>query len=223
MELKIASPMAVRFACMNYHYAKSVPAAQVAYSVFEQKEFCGVVVYGHGSNPHMPFVYSKWFGQLLELVRVALNGKQEMTSAVVGRSLKLLKKDAPLVDMVVSYADIDQGHDGIIYQATNWIYVGIVEENQSSHAVINGKKMHPRSIGAKYGTRAIEWLKLNIDPSAKYLKTKGKHKYLMPMNKKMRKLIHPLSQPYPKADKAGDDRDHRNSGGAAPTYPLQKE
>jgi hypothetical protein len=199
MRLKIASSIAIRYACMNYHYAKAVPSVQVAYSVFnDEGDFCGVIAYGLGANPAISAIYSKWSGQVLELVRVALNGKHTVSSAVVSMSLKLLKKDAPLVDLVVSYSDLDQGHLGVLYQATNWVYSGCVEQNNKSYAILKGKKVHPRSIGSKYGTRAIEWLRLNVDPNAEYIETKGKHKYLYPLNRKMRKQIEPLRKSYPK-------------------------
>ena len=63
-------------------------------------------------------------GEVLELVRVALNGKQPCTSECVAASLKQIHKDAPQVKLVVSYADMDQEHIGTIYQATNWLYLG---------------------------------------------------------------------------------------------------
>lgn len=217
MILEIASQQAIRFACLTYHYSKTIPPAQVSYSVFNKRnEFCGVIVYGHGANTHLAAIYNKWPGQVLELVRVALNGKQNTTSAVVGRSLRLLKKDAPLVDLIVSYADQDQNHTGTIYQASNWTYVGPVEEGQTSSAIIFGKKMHPRSIGSRYGTRALEWLRLNVDPKAYYLTTKGKHKYLKAMNKETQKLIEPLSKPYPKRIKQAMAGTTGTAGGQRP-------
>lgn len=39
-----------------------------------------------------------------------------------------------------------------------------------------------------------------IDKNAVEFITKGKRKYLMPMDKKMRKQIEPLRKPYPKID-----------------------
>ena len=74
----------------------------------------------------------------MELVRVALNGKQEKTGSAVAKSLWLLKKKAPVVRLVVSYADSEQGHSGIIYQATNWIYTGF---SIDSNLIIDGEPL----------------------------------------------------------------------------------
>ena len=218
----MASTLAVNYACRRYHYAKTVPLAMVSYSVFnDTNEWCGVIVYGLGAIPNIARPYFKWQGQVVELVRVALNGKQGQTSQVVGLSLKMLKKDAPLVDLVVSYADVDQEHLGVIYQATNWVYTGITQEGKGGYFIIHGKKRHGRSLNNYGFIQSVEWLRLNVDPNAEVFTTKGKHKYLMPLNRKMRKQIEPLRKPYPKRPKQGDDSFQENSGGATPTRTLQ--
>jgi len=196
--LTLANSNAVKYACMNYHYAKRVPISTVAFNVYEDEEWCGVIVYGYGANPHIAEIYDKWPGQVLELVRVALNGKQKTTSECVALSLKKLKKYCPLVDLVVSYADVDQGHKGIIYQATNWIYVGLMNEGAKSDFIIKGKSIHPRSVGAKGWKVSLEWIRANVDKNATQNITKGKHKYIYPMNKKIRKKVKELAQEYPK-------------------------
>ncbi len=189
---------AVQYACRNYHYAKRVPISSVAFNVYEDKEWCGVIVFGYGANPHIASIYDKWPGQVLELVRIALNGKQTTTSECLALSLRELKKCCPLVDMVVSYADEDQDHKGVIYQATNWIYTGLMNEGKKSNFIINGRSMHPRSVGGKGWKVSLEWIKLNIDKNATQEVTKGKHKYLFPLNKKMRRRVIGLGMDYPK-------------------------
>lgn len=141
----------------------------------------------------------------MELVRVALNGKQEHTSQAVALALKELKKDCPLCRLVVSYADCDQDHLGTIYQATNWIYAGHIENKNNLCYMIKGKKMHKKMVGDytrnRYGFLSMENVKraYNTEDVLR-IDTKGKRKYLMPMDKQMRKQILPLAQPYPKTD-----------------------
>ena len=128
MRLEKASTKAIRYAIMNWHYSKSVPMVQVAYAVFnDQMEWCGVICYGIGATMNIAKPYKLAGGEVVELVRVALNGKQGSTSKAVSISLRLLKKDAPLAKMVVSYADSEQGHFGTMYQASNWYF----EKNSS--------------------------------------------------------------------------------------------
>lgn len=147
-------------------------------------------------------------GGVLELVRVALNGKQEHTSQAVALAIKELRKDCPLCRLIVSYADCDQDHLGTIYQATNWIYVGTRLQNSTDASwIINGKRYHGRIIsdwvkahGGLKGLTREQFLQKYYDPNAKPFVTKGKRKYLMPMDKRMRKQILPLAKPYPKTD-----------------------
>ena len=82
------------------------PAVQYGYNVYnDNDEWCGVILYGGGANNNMPKSFGKNAGEVLELVRVALNGKQETTSKAVAMSLKQLHKENPLCEIVVSYAD----------------------------------------------------------------------------------------------------------------------
>lgn len=139
-------------------------------------------------------------GEVLELVRVALNGKQKTTSECVAKSLKRLHNDAPQVKIVVSYADVDQNHNGIIYQATNWIYLGKNGEGNRSAFIINGKKTHPRTIGSIGGVQSLEWVRKHLDPNATEFRTKGKHKYIFVFNKRLRKKYLQQAKPYPKSE-----------------------
>lgn len=199
MELRLATFTAVDYACNEFHYAKRTPLKAIAFNVYNSnKEWCGVIVYGYGANKSIAEIYDKWQGQVLELVRVALNGKQESTSQALGISLRLLKKYCPMVDMVVSYADLDQEHTGIIYQATNWIYTGETTGGQRVGVIVNGKQVHNRSIPSRGWKSNIDWIRAFVDKDAEVFITKGKHKYLYCFDKKLRKRVLKEQQPYPK-------------------------
>lgn len=160
MRLTPATNEAIRYACLHYHYAKAVPVNTVAYNVYnDSDEWCGVILFARGANDRIGSEYGLLQGQILELVRVALNGKQESTSQAVAMCLKQLRKDCPLCRMVVSYADCDQNHLGTIYQATNWIYVGTSMENQQDSSwIVNGKRRHGRIISGWVKQRGgAEW------------------------------------------------------------------
>lgn len=148
MRLTKASQKAVRYACLHFHYAKAVPVNTLGYNVYnDNDEWCGVVLFGSGSNNNIGNEYKLKQGQVFELVRVALNGKQSCTSQCVALALKALHKDCPLCRLVVSYADCDQNHLGTIYQATNWFYVGTMMQNEhDSSWIIHGKRYHGRII-----------------------------------------------------------------------------
>lgn len=160
MRINRASIKAVRYACKNFHYAKCVPSVQYSYNVFnDNDEWCGVIVYSQGANNNIAKPFKLGQGEVLELVRVALNGKQEITSKALALTLKQLHKDNPIIKIVVSYADVDQNHNGIIYQATNWMYLGKHNENTVGAYIINGKKTHPKSCNSKGWKQNIKWIK----------------------------------------------------------------
>lgn len=198
IELRKSTPKAIRYACLHFHYAKSVPSVQYAYNVYENDEWCGVILFGSGATPMIGRPFNLVQGEILELVRVALNGKQNTTSECVATALKQLHKDAPQIKMVVSFADADQNHVGTIYQATNWIYLGRTNEGDRSAFIIKGKKVHPRTVGGAGGVQSIEWVRANLDPKAKEFRTKGKEKYIYCFDKKLRKEWQLKSLPYPK-------------------------
>lgn len=200
MRLEVASYKAVKYACLNYHYAKAIPLSLCAFSVFNSNnDWCGCIVYSSGSNQHLGNKFGLVQGEVCELVRMALNGKQESTSMALAKSLNQLKKLNPILKLVVSYADCDQEHVGTIYQATNWIYEGKVELNGGTPKFkIKGKIMHGRSIGKKGWKQNLEWLRQNVDNKTEIVYTKGKHKYLFPLTKKLKKVCSKIAQAYPK-------------------------
>ena len=199
MRLTLATPQAIRYACKNFHYSKSVPSVQYGFNVYnDSDEWCGVICFGGGATPRIGSPFGLCQGEILELVRVALNGKQEKTSRCVAAALKELHKRNPIIKMVVSYASLDQNHKGIIYQATNWIYLGKIEGNNTKTIYINGRNTHKRTIGSKGWTTNIEWLRENIDPEAKIIESKGRHKYIYCFDKKLRKKWKKEARSYPK-------------------------
>lgn len=210
MRLTKATPQAIKYACLHFHYSKAVPVNPLGYNVYNDAgEWCGVILYSLGANIHIGCQYNLPQGGVVELTRVALNGKQEHTSQAVAMSIKQLKQDVPHCRLIVSYADCDQSHLGTIYQATNWIYTGTDNQGMCSAFIIHGKKTHRKSIHSRmvmldgkrvHCPQTLEMVRRFFDPNATEFHTEGKRKYLMPLDKQMRKQIAPLAKPYPKTD-----------------------
>ena len=207
VDLKIdwASHEAAKYACENWHYSGCIPKSKlVKIGVWENGKFIGVVIFGMGATPNLCKPYGLNMDQACELVRIALTKHISHVSKIMGIAIKFLKKSNPGLKLIVSYADKDQGHTGAIYQATNWIYQGLVNSGSRGAFVVNGKKMHPRTVGSKGGVQSLDWVKKNLDPNAYEHFTSGKHKYLMPLDAEMRVKILPLSKPYPKRPKQAE-------------------
>jgi len=220
MRLEIASRKAIVYSCMNFHYAKAIPVNTFGYSVFNDKnEWCGVILYGSGASNNLGKQLNLKQGQYLELVRMALNGKQESTSKSLALSLKLINKKNPLIKAIISFADKGQNHNGIIYQATNWIYTG--EFKGDKEYFINGRWMHPRTVGSINGSRAKDKL-----PKDTIIRNgSSKHRYIYPLDKSLIPLCKSLSKPYPKnAQEVNKDKHDATCieiGGSNPTLALK--
>ena len=188
MILKKASHKAIKYSCLKFHYAKSVPVNVLGFSVFnKENEWCGCIVYGLGANNNLAKSFKQPQGSVIELVGMALNGKQESTSKAMAISIRILKKYVPLAKVIVSYSDMKQNHKGVIYQACNFYYVGSIIA-ESCIDPEDGLVKHSRILFSKYGsTKGLT-----------RVKDKPKHKYLYPLTKELKERCLELKKPYPK-------------------------
>jgi hypothetical protein len=226
MRLEKASHKAIKYACMNFHYAKRIPVNCIGYSVFNtKKEWCGVVVFGAGiMGIEKPYFLQK--GEVYELVRVALNGKQDITSKAVSIAIKKFSKEAPLVKLLISYADSDQNHKGVIYQAMNWYYTGS-KITCCRWIDKSGKEIHDRRVDKKgYKIEFGKKVKCKKPDELTKIETGVKHKYIYPLDKSLLPLCKSFAKPYPKAQEVNQDKRDASSieiGGSNPTLALTKQ
>jgi hypothetical protein len=124
----------------------------------------------------------------------------------------------------VSSADLNQGHEGKIYQASNWVFVG--KTGYEAGITLNGKLTHRRTINSKYGTSDIGWLQQHVDPLATRYEGQPKYKYLLPLDDEIASRIRLLSKSYPKKCATSDTSDtpgvHPGEGWAARTVALRR-
>ena len=134
----------------------------------------------------------------------------------------MLKREMPGIRLLVSYADLNQGHEGRIYQASNWVFVG--KTGFEAGIMLQGKLTHRRTINSKYGTSDIEWLQHHVDPRATRYEGKPKYKYLLPLDGDIVERLKQLSKPYPKCAASGDIAApdfQSGEAGEAPSAALQ--
>jgi len=224
LKLDWCSHVAAKYACTRWHYSKALPAGKlVKVGVWENDEFKGVIIYSHGANQNIGSPYGLSQIEAVELTRIALTKHSWPVSKMISMSLRFLKQRCPLLRLVVSYADADQNHHGGIYQATNWLYVGLHKTNSRTAFIINGKKTHPRTVADRGVKGSIADVLAHLDPNATEFFSAGKHKYLMPLDEKTRATVERLKKPYPKrAGSAGSGTlgIQPGRGGATPTPAL---
>jgi hypothetical protein len=219
-----ATHEAAKYACENWHYSKCLPVGKlVKVGAWEDKKFIGVVIFARGANHNMSKPYDLGQDQCVELTRVALSRHITPVSKIVAIAIKFLKRTNARIRLVVSYADLDMGHYGGIYQAGNWMYEGTFNVGARQGFLINGRVRHNKSVHSMGVKQNIDCVRRQLDPFAEEVFTKGKHKYLMPLDAEMRRRILPLSKPYPKREQSKDSvaADIQSvEGGATPTCSL---
>jgi hypothetical protein len=140
-----ATHEAAKYACENWHYSKCLPVGKlVKVGAWEDGKFIGVVLFGRGANNNMlsPFGLSQDEG--CELVRIALTKHKSPVSRIAAQAMRFLKTQSNGLRLIVSYADPEQGHHGGIYQAGNWVYVGI--SGKAIKVFYNGKWSHKKTV-----------------------------------------------------------------------------
>lgn len=135
----------------KWHYSHNINGLMSSYCfrLMDGDEMKGAMIYGKLGMANAWKKYGKSEQDVLELRRLVLidNTPKNAESYFIGRTLRWLKQNTD-VRVIVSYADPNYGHQGIIYQATNFTKLGVT----SSGRVImwNGKKYHDKAIRTKY-------------------------------------------------------------------------
>ncbi len=201
-DLRVApcSHTAAKLAVERWHYSGSLPTPPlVPFGVWQSSDFIGAVIFGRGATPDLFTPYGLDQTEGCELVRVALRDHDAPVSQIVAEALRNLRVQSPGVRLVVSFADPAEGHHGGIYQAGNWIYTGTSSPSTVYYDKA-GRKWHGRQVSAtgikrQYGElRAVPKLS-----TLRRVSMPGKHRYLMPLDRAMRRQVTKLAQPYPQS------------------------
>ena len=191
---------AAKYAVMNWHYSQQMPIGKlISYGVWENEVYIGAVIYGRGASPELGSAYGLTQIECCELVRVALNKHEASVSQIVAQTIKTLKESNPGLRLIVSFADPERDHKGIIYQAMNWIYCG--QSSPSKEYYYKGKWFHSRMLRPTGFGSVPEIAKLSKEQQKQLpiREMKGKYRYIYPLDKAMRRKVDKLRLPYPSA------------------------
>lgn len=184
------------------HYLHRKAPCSFAFGLFDNStnEVIGVVIYGTPSSSSLRAgicgVEEK--NNVIELTRLWIkDGTPKNTeSYLIGNTLSRVNKE-----IIVSYAEIQQGHLGIVYQATNWIYTGLSAKR--SNWTIKGVNKHCQTIADKYTSAQLHEL---YGEDFKLVDRPRKHRYVYfnaKSKKRKKELISKLKYevlPYPKKE-----------------------
>lgn len=219
----ISKPVAKEMIVKN-HYSHKWSLCQVAYGIFYKcntnngfinsgdEKLIGCCIYANPVGRSAADSFSKLIKaeEVFELVRlwIADGYGKNIESYSISQTFKLIKKEYPYIKLILSYSDEEQGHKGIIYQATGFYYQGnkgIALMPNYSISLIGPpdyKWIHSRTVVSTWGSHNIEHLKKAIGKTFWRKKESTKHRYFYILTNKIEKrkilanLKHPC-QPYP--------------------------
>ena len=145
----IPAKIANEFVKKHHYSGKVVPNSTLHFGAFLDNKLHGVLSYG---SPMMkikalPLVENTKWNEMLELNRMAFNDilPRNSESRALGVAFRLIKKNYPHIEWILSFSDGTQCGDGTIYRASGFVLTGI-NKNQTIHELPTGE------IVAKHGT-----------------------------------------------------------------------
>lgn len=172
----------------HYHYSGSINGciSDYCFALFDGNQMIGAAFFGRLAMANQWKRFGDSPEEVIELRRLCCvdNTPKNTESYFIGVMLRWLKKNTN-IKVVVSYADEEYGHAGIIYKASNFEYLGF----KSGAKVIeyNGKLYHDKAIRTKYKGQLKPFAQRLVDALlnglAVYKTTKGKHTYIYKLRK----------------------------------------
>jgi len=137
---------------------------------------------------------------------VPRNGESFLIGRTVGKAGK---------EIIVSFAEIQQGHVGTVYQATNWIYTGL-SAKRTDWKIKGLEHLHGTTIAdiSRGVENRAEFMKLKFGDDF-YLKDRSrKHRYFYFIGSKKQRaemlIVLPYkTEPYPKGDNQRYNADYK--------------
>ena len=172
----------------TWHYSKNINGlkSNFCFGLFNNNNLIGAMIYGQIAMANVWKKYVQKENQLIELRRLCCIDKtlKNTESYFIGYTLRWLKKNTEYVK-VISYADTDYNHQGIIYKASNFKFKGMT--NKGKVIVYNNKIYHDKTIRTKYKGKLKPYakkIKEALDNGRAYYKdTLGKKIYIYELKK----------------------------------------
>jgi len=147
----INSKVANDFVKKTHYSGKVVPNSTLHFGCFLDDKLHGVMSYGNSMDKSKVKLAVKDTGwnEFIELNRMAFNDylPKYSESRCIAISIRLIKKNAPHIKWIVSFADASQCGDGTIYRASGFKLIGLKKNNQILNW--NGKIIAKKSLDNK--------------------------------------------------------------------------
>lgn len=149
--IELVGRKAVKDFIEKHHYSHNINGVMSTYcfGLYDNLSMVGAMLFGSLGMANAWRKYADKPEDVIELRRlVCIDDTPKNTeSYFIGGCLRWLKKNTD-IKVVVSYADPNYGHQGIVYQASNFTKVG--ETSPGKVIMWDGKKYHDKTIRTKY-------------------------------------------------------------------------
>lgn len=147
IEYKVAMDIVVK-----NHYLHRKSPCSFAFGLFDGDEIVGCICYGTPSSANLRrgICGESEKCNVIELTRLWVHDDcpTNCASFLIGNTVKRVDKE-----IIVSFADTSQGHVGIVYQATNWIYTGLSKKRTDWK--VEGVDKHSQTLADKFSSEEI--------------------------------------------------------------------
>ena len=200
---------------LHKHYLKRMTSFTYQFGLFEKDVLVGVITFGNAIPLTMKksLFGEKYMDYVYELNRLCTNDDldKNANSYFISEVFKLLPK--PII--IVSYADKSIGHNGYIYQATNFIFTG--ESHTQLDWKLKGKEhLHSRTLMDEFAFQEnrVEKLKEKYGDMLYQVRREPKYRYVYILaDKRLKKQMmqDKLFQiyPYPKGENLRYDASYK--------------
>lgn len=200
---------------LKKHYLKRLPSISYCFGLYDIDLLIGVCSFGNAVPLQMKrSICGEIYEHLVyELNRLILNDNhpKNLSSYFVSQCLGKLPK--PII--IVSYADKSQGHNGYIYQATNFVYLGL-SHTQKDWKIKSEEGKHSRTLMDEFAftPNRIELLKEKYGDRLYQVQREPKHRYVYFIGSKTQKqkffkALRFEPQPYPKGENKRYDASYK--------------
>lgn len=151
----IPSKIAIPFVKKHHYSGKVVQNSNLHFGAFLDGQLHGVMSFGPSLDKSkiQGLVKGTGWNEFIELNRMAFDDylPRNAESYCISKALKLIKKNAPQIKWVISFADGCSCGDGTIYRASNFVLTDI-KENKNLCKLPNGDKIHKMTLESSPNT-----------------------------------------------------------------------
>ena len=187
-KVKICDRKDIKDFIETWHYSKNINGLKSNYcfALMNNNKIIGAMMYGQIAMANVWKKYVSKEKDLIELRRLCCidDTPKNTESYFIGFTLRWLKKNTNYTK-VISYADKTYNHEGTIYKASNFKYLGMT--NKGKVIFFNNKLYHDKAVRTKYNGKLKPYaqrLKDALDSGKAYYKnTLGKNIYIYELRK----------------------------------------